>query len=86
MTAADEPQVVTLRSGEAVRLRQVQPGDAPTLARAYAENRTMLALLPSLGPVETGSQGPVVTARVEIAEPPAQAGQDLLDLLTAAAQ
>lgn len=189
MTAANEPQLVTLRSGDAVRLRQVQPGDAPALARAYAnlgeqsryrrfftampelpetmlaaaaevdhenhealvavpllsaeivgecryirradqpdtadlgvtvvdawqgrglgsalltrlseravevgieyfaaeilaENRTMLALLPSLGRVETGSQGPVVTARVEIAEPRAQAGQHLLELLIAAA-
>jgi hypothetical protein len=32
------------------------------------------------------SLGPVVAARVEIAEPPQQAGQVLLDLLTAAAR
>ena len=36
MTAASRPQVVTLRSGDVVRVRQVQPGDAPALARAYA--------------------------------------------------
>jgi GNAT superfamily N-acetyltransferase len=36
MTAASRPQVVTLRSGDVVRLRQVDPGDAPALARAYA--------------------------------------------------
>jgi RimJ/RimL family protein N-acetyltransferase len=189
MTAASRPQVVTLRSGDVVRLRQVRPGDASALARAYAnlseqsryrrffttmpklpestlkaaakvdhenhealvavpllsseivgecrfirradqpdsadagvtvvdawqgrglgsallirlseralelgigyftaeilaENRTMLALLPSLGRVETESLGPVVAARVEIAEPPRQTRPDLLDLLTAAA-
>ena len=36
MTAASRPQVVTLRSGDVVRLRQVRPGDAAALARAYA--------------------------------------------------
>jgi RimJ/RimL family protein N-acetyltransferase len=190
MTAASRPQVVRLRSGEVVRVRQVRPGDAPALARAYAnlgqqsryrrfftvmpelpeatvkaavevdhqdhealvavpllsseivgecrfirradqpdsadagvtvvdawqgrglgsalltrlseralelgieyftaeilaENRTMLALLPSLGRVETEQLGPVVTARVEIAEPPQPSTQDLLDLLVAAAR
>jgi RimJ/RimL family protein N-acetyltransferase len=190
MTAASRPQVVTLRSGDVVRLRQVRAGDAAALARAYAnlgeqsryrrfftvmpelpgstlkaaaevdhenhealvavplrsseivgecrfirradqpdsadagvtvvdawqgrglgsalltrlseralelgieyftaeilaENRTMLALLPSLGRVETESLGPVVTARVELAEPPRQTGLDLLDLLIAAAR
>jgi RimJ/RimL family protein N-acetyltransferase len=190
MTAASRPQVVTLRSGDVVRLRQVRPGDAAALARAYAnlgeqsryrrfftvmpefpestlkaaaevdhenhealvavpllsaeivgecrfirradqpdsadvgvtvidvwqgrglgsallarlseralelgieyftaeilaENRTMLALLPSLGRVETESRGPVVTARVEIAEPPRQTTPDLVDLLIAAAR
>jgi RimJ/RimL family protein N-acetyltransferase len=190
MTAASRPQVVRLRSGHVVRMRQVQPGDASALARAYAnlgqqsryrrfftvipelpeatvkaavevdhqdhealvavpllsseivgecrfirradqpdsadagvtvvdawqgrglgsalltrlseralelgieyftaeilaENRTMLALLPSLGRVETEQLGPVVTARVEIAEPPQPSTQDLLDLLVAAAR
>jgi len=55
-------------------------------AEILAENRAMLGLLPALGRVETDSLGPVVAARVEIAEPPPQAGQDLLDLLTAAAR
>jgi len=190
MTAASQPQLVTLRSGDVVRIRQVRPDDAPALVRAYAnlgeqsryrrfftvmpelseatlkaavevdhvdhealvavpllsteivgecrfirlpdqldtaevgvtvvdawqgrglgsalltrlseralevgiefftaeilaENRTMLALLPSLGRVETESLGPVVTARVEIAEPPGQTRADLGDLLIAAAR
>ena len=190
MTTASRPQVFRLRSGDVVRLRQVRPGDAPALARAYAnlgeqsryrrfftimpelpettlkaatevdhedhealvalpllspeivgecrfirladrpdtadlavtvvdawqgrglgsallgrlseralevgieyftaevlaENRTMLAILPSLGRVETESSGPVVTARIEIAEPPQQAQQELLDMLIAAAR
>jgi GNAT superfamily N-acetyltransferase len=190
MTAASRPQVVTLRSGDVVQVRQVQPGDAPAMARAYAnlgeqsryrrfftvmpelpeatlqaavevdhidhealvavpllsaeivgecrfirradqpdtadagvtvidqwqgrglgsmlltrlseralevgieyfaaeilaENRTMLAMLPSLGRVETESSGPVVTARVEIPESPERGGQDVLDLLIAAAR
>jgi len=55
-------------------------------AEILAENRAMLGLLPALGRVETDSLGPLVAARVEIAEPPPQAGQDLLDLLTAAAR
>lgn len=36
MTAASRPQVVRLRSGDVVRIRQVRPGDVPALARAYA--------------------------------------------------
>jgi RimJ/RimL family protein N-acetyltransferase len=36
MTAASQPQLVTLRSGDVVRIRQVQPDDAQALARAYA--------------------------------------------------
>jgi len=190
MTAASQPQLVTLRSGDVVRIRQVRPDDAPALVRAYAnlgeqsryrrfftvmpelseatlkaavevdhvdhealvavpllsteivgecrfirlpdqldtaevgvtvvdawqgrglatallarlsehalqagveyfiaeilaENRTMLALLRSLGKVETESSGPVVTARIEIAEPPGPTRQNLLDLLIAAAR
>jgi RimJ/RimL family protein N-acetyltransferase len=55
-------------------------------AEILADNRAMLALLPALGRVETDSLGPVVTARVEITEPPQPAGQEFLDLLTAAAR
>lgn len=36
MTAASQPEVVTFRSGDLVVVRQVQPGDAPALVRAYA--------------------------------------------------
>ena len=190
MTAASQPHLVTLRSGDVVRIRPIRPDDAPALARAYAnlgeqsryrrfftampalpdatlkaavevdhtdhealvavpllsaeivgecrfirlpdqpgtaevgvtvvdawqgrglgsallarlsqraleagveyftaevlaENRTMLALLPSLGHVESESRGPVVTTRVELAELPRQAGPDFLELLTAAAR
>ncbi len=190
MTAASQPQLVTLRSGDVVRIRQIRPDDAPALVRAYAnlgeqsryrrfftvmpelpeatlkaavevdhadhealvaapllsteivgecrfirvpdqpdtaeigvtvvdawqgrglgsallarlseraleagidyftaevlaENRTMLALLPGLGQVETERRGPVVTARVELAEPARPAGPDLLGLLAAAAR
>jgi len=55
-------------------------------AEVLAENRTMLGLLPSLGQVETESRGPMVTARVELAEPPRQPAPDVLDLLAAAAR
>jgi GNAT superfamily N-acetyltransferase len=189
MTAASRPQAVRLRSGDVVRLRQVRPGDAAALGRAYAklgeqsryrrfftlipelsqsvlqgatdvdhedhealvavpllsgeivgecrffrladrrdtadmavtvadawqnrglgsallrrlslralevgiayfsvevlaENRTMLAMLPSLGRVETDPQGSVVGARIEIADPPPQARQELLNLVAAVA-
>jgi RimJ/RimL family protein N-acetyltransferase len=190
MTAASQPQLVTLRSGDVVRIRQIRPDDAPALVRAYAnlgeqsryrrfftvmpelpeatlkaavevdhvdhealvavpllsaeivgecrfirlpdqpdtaevgvtvvdawqgrglgsallarlseraaeagieyftaevlaENRTMLGLLPTLGDVETESRGPVVTTRVELAEPPRPATPDFFELLTAAAR
>jgi RimJ/RimL family protein N-acetyltransferase len=69
--------------------RAVEAGIEYFTAEVLAENRTMLALLPHLGQVETESRGPVVTARVELGEPsrPARpAPPDLLDLLTAAAR
>jgi RimJ/RimL family protein N-acetyltransferase len=56
------------------------------IAEILTENRTVLALLPGLGQVETESRGPVVTARVELGEPSRPAHPDLLDLLTAAAR
>jgi hypothetical protein len=46
----------------------------------------MLALLPALGEVKSQSAGPVVNARVEIAEPSRPAGQDLRDLIKAVAR
>jgi acetyltransferase len=36
MTAASQPHLVTLRSGDVVRIRPIRPDDAPALARAYA--------------------------------------------------
>jgi len=36
MTAASQSQVVRLRSGDLVRIRQVRPEDVPALTRAYA--------------------------------------------------
>jgi GNAT superfamily N-acetyltransferase len=66
--------------------RALEAGIEYFTAEVLAENRTMLALLPGLGHVETESCGPVITARVELTEPPRQPGPDFLDLLTAAAR
>jgi hypothetical protein len=77
-----------LGSALLVRLseRALEAGIEYFTAEVLAENRTMLALLSSLGDVQTDACGPVVTARVELAEPPRQPGPDFLDLLTAAAR
>jgi RimJ/RimL family protein N-acetyltransferase len=66
--------------------RALEAGIEYFTAEVLAENRSMLALLPGLGQVETESRGPVVTARVELAEPSRPSGPDVLDLLTAAAR
>ena len=66
--------------------RALEVGVEYFTAEVLAENRTMLGILPSLGRVETESSGPVVTARIEIAEPPRQAQQELLDLMIAVAR
>jgi hypothetical protein len=66
--------------------RALEVGIEYFTAQILAENRTVLAHLPSLGRVESESLGPVVAARIEIAEPPRQTRQDLLDLLIAAAR
>jgi len=65
--------------------RALEAGVRYFTAEILAENRTMLALLPALGQVETSGDGPVVSARVTIAEPPPQPAPDLLGLLIAAA-
>jgi RimJ/RimL family protein N-acetyltransferase len=65
--------------------RAAEAGIEYFTAEILAENRTMLALLPGLGQVETQSLGPVVTARVELAEP-RQPGLDVPGLLLAAAR
>jgi RimJ/RimL family protein N-acetyltransferase len=66
--------------------RALEAGIEYFTAEVLAENRTMLAMLPSLGRVETSSHGPVVSARIEIGEPPQLARQELRDLLAAAAR
>lgn len=66
--------------------RALEAGIEYFTAEVLAENRTMLALLPSLGAVQTEASGPVVTARVELGEPPRQPAPDFFDLLTAAAR
>jgi RimJ/RimL family protein N-acetyltransferase len=88
VTVVDAWQGRGLGSALLARLseRAVEAGIEYFTAEFLAENRTVLALLPGLGQVETESSGPVVTARVELAEPSRQPGPDLLDLLTAAAR
>lgn len=88
VTVADAWQGRGLGSALLARLgeRAAEAGIEYFTAEILAENRAMLALLPGLGQVETESHGPLVTARVDLAEPARQRGPDLLDLLTAAAR
>ena len=88
VTVVDAWQGRGLGSALLARLseRAAEAGIEYFTAEVLAENRTMLGLLPGLGQVETESHGPVVTARVELAEPSRQAHRDFLDLLTAAAR
>jgi RimJ/RimL family protein N-acetyltransferase len=88
VTVVDAWQGRGLGSALLARLseRAAEAGIEYFTAEVLAENRTMLALLPSLGQVETQSRGPVVTTRVELAEPRHQPGPDFLDLLAAAAR
>jgi RimJ/RimL family protein N-acetyltransferase len=88
VTVVDAWQGRGLGSALLARLseRALEAGIEYFTAEVLAENRTMLALLPGLGQVETESHGSVVAARVELAEPPHPAGPDLRDLLTAAAR
>jgi hypothetical protein len=66
--------------------RALEAGIEYFTAEILAENRAVLTMLPRVGQVETQSSGPVVSARIEIAEPAGPARQDLLDLLAAAAR
>jgi len=66
--------------------RAVEVGVHHFTAEILAENRTMLAMLPNLGRVETRADGSVVSARIEIAQPPQPTRHGLLDLLRAAAR
>jgi hypothetical protein len=60
MTAASQPRVVTLRAGDVVRVRHVQPEDAPALLRAYANlgeqtrYRRFFTVMPELPRPPTG--------------------------------
>src|ERR1700734_2216606 len=56
------------------------------IAEVLAENRTMLALLPGLGQVESESRGAGGTPPGEIGEPSPPPPPDLFDLLPAAAR
>jgi RimJ/RimL family protein N-acetyltransferase len=88
VTVVDTWQGRGLGSALLARLseRAAEAGIDYFTAEVLAENRTMLALLPGLGQVETESLGPVVTSRVELAEPSRRPGPDFLDLLAAAAR
>lgn len=88
VTVVDAWQGRGLGSALLARLseRALEVGIRYFTAEILAENRTMLALLPALGRVETAQDGPVVSARVTIAEPAQQPAPDLLDLLLAAAR
>src|ERR1700683_2176584 len=88
VTVVDAWQGRGLGSALLARLaeRAAEAGIEYFTAEVLAENRTMLALLPGLGRVETESRGPVVSARVELAEPSRQPGPDVPSLLTAAAR
>jgi RimJ/RimL family protein N-acetyltransferase len=88
VTVVDAWQGRGLGSALLARLseRALEVGVQYFTAEILAENRTMLGLLPALGRVETSRSGPVVSARVEITEPPQQPSPDLLALLLAAAR
>src|SRR5580692_3922800 len=87
VTVVDAWQGRGLGSALLARLseRALEAGIEYFTAEVLAENRTMLSLLPSLGQVEAEAHGPVVSARVELAEPSGPTHPVLLDLLTAAA-
>src|ERR1700719_3387548 len=68
VTVVDAWQGRGLGSALLIRLseRALEVGVQYFTAEILAENRTMLALLPALGQVETSRSGPVVSARVHI--------------------
>jgi GNAT superfamily N-acetyltransferase len=66
--------------------RALEAGIVYFSAEVLAENRSMLALLPGLGQVESESLGTVVENRIELAEPSPQRQAEFLDLLAAAAR
>lgn len=58
--------------------RALEAGIEYFTAEILAENRAVLAMLPKLGQVQTEAAGTVVSARIEITEPPGPARADLL--------
>jgi len=88
VTVADAWQGRGLGSALLARLsaRALEVGITYFTAQILAENRAMLAMLPKLGNVETGTPGTVVDAHVEIAEPDLNERADLLDFLSALAR
>lgn len=88
VTVADDWQGRGLGFALLARLsaRALEAGIAYFSAEILAENRTMLAMLPKLGKVETEASGTVVDARIEIAEPSQESQVELLNLLAAAAR
>jgi GNAT superfamily N-acetyltransferase len=66
--------------------RALEAGIVYFSAEVLAENRSMLALLPGLGQVESESSGTVVENRIELAEPTQENQAEFLDLLAAAAR
>jgi RimJ/RimL family protein N-acetyltransferase len=71
VTVADAWQRRGLGSALLARVsaRALEAGIRYFTAEVLAENRTMLAMLPMLGDVETERSGAIVDAQIEIAEP-----------------
>jgi RimJ/RimL family protein N-acetyltransferase len=88
VTVADDWQGRGLGFALLARLsaRALEAGIVYFTAEILAENRTMLAMLPKLGNVETEASGTVVDALIEIAEPSQESQAELLDVLAAAAR
>ena len=88
LTMIDAWQGRRLGSALVARLSRARSGgrDRVLAAEVRAENRTMLVLLPGLGPRGDRTGRPVIAARMEPGEPSRQAHPDLHCLLTAAAR
>jgi RimJ/RimL family protein N-acetyltransferase len=88
VTVVDAWQGRGLASALLARLsaRAVEAGITYFSAEVLAENRSMLALLPRLGRVESEPAGTVVENRIELAEPSPQDQTEFLNLLAAAAR
>ncbi|MDN5859896.1 MAG: GNAT family N-acetyltransferase [Pseudonocardia sp.] len=85
VTIVDEWQGRGLGTELLARLseRALEEGIKNFTAEVLAENRAMLGMLDDLGRVEAELAGPVVSARIKIAEADRPVPQELLDLLAA---